>query len=291
MAEQSDVQVQELFKFWRNGNADAGQVMARRFNDWYYAVATSRLGDAEARPALEQACAAFVEGIATVSRAADVVNWAHTVLTRHVHEKSPRITGGDFKNALTGERSPVRLLQQVRATMANVDLELLSMAYSDTVTDQELEDAAEATEAGWPMALLDARYNLKRSLKDNLQVGFSIVPIQPDLDCAPLPLYESARMETEAEEAIFEKWLISNEDLCRDLAEFATFAHALRAGALDAAKESVPRNAKRTRGSVFEEIHPSDNRMPKIAAFTAILGVLAILAGLVYVLFFSTGGG
>ena len=162
-------------------------------------------------------------------------------------------------------------------------------AYEGRV-DLELEDAAEATDAGWPMALLDARYNLKRSLKDNLQVGFSIVPTQPLLDCAPLPLYESDRMATDTEEAIFEKWLISNEDLCRDLAEFATFAHALRAGALEAPREAPSRSIKSAKGSVFEEIRPSDTRMPKIASAIAILGVLAILAGLVYILFFRAGG-
>ena len=49
MAEPTPATVQDLFKHWRNGDSNAGQTMARRFNDWYYAVATSRLGDTEAR--------------------------------------------------------------------------------------------------------------------------------------------------------------------------------------------------------------------------------------------------
>jgi hypothetical protein len=289
MAEQSEVQVQDLFKHWRNGDADAGQIMARRFNDWYYAVATSRLGFTEARPALEQACAAFVEGISTVSRANDVVDWAHSVLSRYVHQESGRIAGGDFKNALTGDRSPVRLLQQVRPTLDNSHARLLCMAYSAEVTDLDLEQAAEATDAGWPMALLDARYALKRSLRDNLQVGFSVVPIQPDLDCAPLPLYESNRMSTGDEEALFEKWLITNEELCRDLAEFATFAHALRTGAMQAPTQTDRLKPRRARGSVFDEIRPHSNRRPRLALALTIGGVLAILAILVYLLYFFQG--
>ena len=58
-----------------------------------------------------------------------------------------------------------------------------------------------------------------------------MVPENPDLDRAPMPLYEAARMSSGDEEAFFEKWLLSDLDLCRDVAEFAAFSHALRAGA------------------------------------------------------------
>lgn len=289
MAEPTPATVQDLFKHWRNGDSNAGQTMARRFNDWYYAVATSRLGDTEARPALERACAAFVQGIPTVTRASEVIDWAHDILSEHVHQQSNRIAGGDFQNALTGDRSPIRLLQQVRATLHEDHARLLCMAYSDEVSDAELEAAAEATDAGWPMALLDARYALKRSLRDNLQVGFSIVPIQPNLDCAPLPLYESARMATDQEEAMFEKWLITNEELCRDLAEFATFAHALRTGALEPPK-TTDRKAQinNNRSSVFDEIRPRNTRLTRLTPPLVVAGVLSILAILVYLVFFSS---
>ena len=39
----------ELFRAWRSGDGEAGQVMAQRFADWYYAIATSRLGEAAGR--------------------------------------------------------------------------------------------------------------------------------------------------------------------------------------------------------------------------------------------------
>ena len=141
--------------------------------------------------------------------------------------------------------------------------------------------AADATDAGWPMALLDARYALKRSLRDNLQVGFSIVPIQPNLDCAPLPLYESARMATDQEEAMFEKWLITNEELCRDLAEFATFAHALRTGALEPPK-TTDRKAQinNNRSSVFDEIRPRNTRLTRLTPPLVVAGVLSIFGHL-----------
>jgi hypothetical protein len=163
------------------------------------------------------------------------------------------------------------------------------MAYSAEVTDLELEQAAEATEAGWPMALLDARYALKRSLRDNLQVGFSVVPLKPDLDCAPLPLYESGRMSTAEEESLFEKWLITDEELCRDLAEFATIAHALRTGAMDAPRQPDRLKPRRARGSVFDEIRPHGERRPRLTFALTIGGVLAILAVLVYLLYFYQG--
>ena len=284
MAEQAEAQVQDLFKDWRNGDSDAGQAMAQRFNDWYYAIATARLGDQAARPALEQACAAFVQGIATVSRAADVVDWAHSVLVKFVHQKSGRITGGDFPTAITGDRSPARLLQQIRPTLDDSYGRILCMAYSDEVTDEELESAAEQMDAGWPMALLRARYALKRSLRDNLQVGFSVVPIEPDLDRAPLPLYEAARMGTDEEEALLEKWLITDIELCRDIAEFASFAHALRTGALEPPR-IAERSRNSTRSSVFDEIRPHSNRVPRLATLLTVLGVLTILAILVYLLF------
>jgi hypothetical protein len=162
------------------------------------------------------------------------------------------------------------------------------MAYSDDVSDDELESGAEATEEGWPMALLSARYALKRILKDTLGVGFSVVPAHPNLDCAPLPLYESNRMATDEEDSLFEQWLITNEELCRDLAEFATFSHALRVGALEAPRSiEAPRSRRGSRSSVFDEIRPRSRFIPRIASAMTIVGVLLALAVLVYLLFFQ----
>jgi hypothetical protein len=287
MAEKAEVPVQDLFKLWRSGDADAGQAMARRFNDWYYAVATSRLGDENARLPLEKACAAFVTGIPVITRAPDLVPWAHSVLKKHVHEQ-PRISGGDFQNGLTGSRKPTDLLREARFHMKESHVEMLCMAYSADVSDEELESGAEATEEGWPMALLSARYALKRILKDTLGVGFSVVPAHPNLDCAPLPLYESDRMATDEEDSLFEQWLITNEELCRDLAEFATFSHALRVGALEAPRSAeVPRSRRGSRSSVFDEIRPRSSAIPRIASAMTIVGVLLVLAVLVYLLFFQ----
>ena len=57
-----------------------------------------------------------------------------------------------------------------------------------------------------------------------------VAPDNPVLDRAPLPLYESGRMATEQEEVNFEHWMISDIDLCKDIAEFAHFSIALRGG-------------------------------------------------------------
>ena len=53
----------KLFTEWRGGDAEAGQIMAQRFADWYYAIATSRLGEDGGRGPCETACAKFGEGI------------------------------------------------------------------------------------------------------------------------------------------------------------------------------------------------------------------------------------
>ena len=91
-----------------------------------------------------------------------------------------------------------------------------------------------------PHAILQARNALKRLLRDKAQVPFQVIPDQPNLDLAPLPLYEAGRMSSEEEQGTFEKWLLSDIELCKDVAEFAAFAHALRGGAF-AGADPVPR--------------------------------------------------
>jgi len=221
---------QQLFKQWQNGDAEAGQAMASMVTDWYYAITAVRLGDRRGREPLERACANFAGGITAVSRAGELVDWAHGVVQRELEAAGLRTEGGDFPNALTGHRSPTELLQRARTALQPEQVELLHLAFDPRVNLQRLVDAAEAR-GGWPLALLDARYALKRRLRQNEGVNFSVAPTDPDLDRAPMPLYEAARMASPEEERVFEQWLLSDLDLCRDVAEFATFAHALRAGA------------------------------------------------------------
>ena len=69
MAEPS---VQQLFRKWRGGDAEAGKVMAQKFSDWYYAVTTVRVADRSGREPLERAC----QGFAQITRAPGAVESA-----------------------------------------------------------------------------------------------------------------------------------------------------------------------------------------------------------------------
>ena len=230
MADAAEPTVQQLFKRWRSGDAEAGRAMAQKFTDWYYAITSVRLGDTQGREPLQRACAAFAEGIVGVARSAELVDWAHDLVRREIDASGGRIAGGDFPNALTTNRSPSELLAQSRRGLTREQAELLHATYGGQTPLAELIDLAER-HAGWPHAVLQARYTLKGWLRQNARVNFAVVPTQPDLDRAPLPLYEAGRMANPREEQAFEKWLVTDIDLCRDVAEFATFAHALRAGA------------------------------------------------------------
>ncbi|NOY28285.1 MAG: hypothetical protein GXP62_20690 [Oligoflexia bacterium] len=228
---ESTATVQELFKRWRNqGDADAGMAMAQKFSDWYYAVTAARFGDREGRQPLEVTCQAFEQGIVQVTRTSDLIDWAYGLLHTNLVTAGNRVPGGDFPNALTGNRSPTALLQAVRGQLGAPQVQLLAMTFDPDVDLDSLTLTAEDA-GGMPHAILQARYQLKRLLIEQAQVPLQVVPDQPNLDLAPLPLYEAARMETEQEEAAFEKWLISDIELCKDVAEFAAFAHALRGGA------------------------------------------------------------
>lgn len=220
---------QQLFKRWQSGDGAAGQAMAQKFTDWFYAIAAVRLGDQAGRVPLERACQSFASGITGVPRSGELVPWAHGIVSAEIKAAGGRTPGGDFPNALTGNRPPTRLLERARQHLTEHQVELLAMTFDSKHGLGDLERRAEEL-GGWPHAILDARYALKRVLRRSEGVNFAVAPESPDLDRAPLPLYEAGRMASEDEEAAFEQWLLTDIDLCRDVAEFATFAHALRTG-------------------------------------------------------------
>lgn len=230
--------VKALFKAWRGGDATSGQQMAQRFSDWYYAITAVRLGDQAGRAPLERSCQAFAKGIMTVTRTSELIDWSYSLVVREIQVAGGRTPGGDFPNALTGGRAPSALIVGAAQSLAADRRKLLDMCYDANVAIDVLTAEAER-QGGMPLALLQARYELKRALRDKQGVALSVVPDSPDLDRAPLPMYESNRMGSADEEGYFEKWLITDLDLCQDVAEFATFTHALRAGALRAGNQAA----------------------------------------------------
>ena len=219
----------DLFRAWRNGDGAAGQVMAQRFADWYYAIATSRLGEADGEAPCQAACGRFGEGIVQVTESRALISWAHDIIKDELGKTGrPRVSDGDWPNAYTGGNSPKRLLNDAREELGT-EVRLLELVYGGTSTGDEVDQLAESL-GGMPIATLKARYRVKQWLRQNARVPFDVAPDSPILDRAPLPLYESGQMKSAREEEQFEQWMITDLDLCKDIAEFAHFAIALRGG-------------------------------------------------------------
>ncbi len=231
MAEAADVTVQQMFKKWRSGDAEAGQAMAQRFSDWYYAIAAVHLGDRKGRAPLDRACQAFAQGIVNIHRPGDLIEWAYALIQQELIGAGGRLIGPDAGNALTGNRQPSRLLREVRRNLDPDQVQLLHLVYTGSSDSGAIDRLAEA-QGGMPVAALRARYTLKRLLRTNANVNFQETPLELNFDRAPLPYYEADRLGGAEEAEAFEKWLLSDPAVCRDVAEFAAFTHALRAGLL-----------------------------------------------------------
>ena len=63
-----------------------------------------------------------------------------------------------------------------------------------------------------------------------MDVPFRVTPHEPDPDRAPLAFYEAGRMQNESEETMFELYMLADQEICQDVAEFAHFAQSLRLG-------------------------------------------------------------
>ncbi len=262
---------QVLFREWRGGDGTAGQVMAQRFADWYYAIATSRLGETAGRVPCETSCAKFGEGIVKVTEARDLVPWAHKIVQDQLATAGSRASDGDEPNNYTGNQKPKLLLAKARVALP-AEVELLEAAYGSA--DKATVDALAAPLGGHPIGILKARYQVKKWLRDNEKVPFDVAPDEPVLDRAPLPMYESAKMATPEEEANFEQWMISDIDLCKDIAEFAHFAIALRGG-LPSAAEAASQIASKAAPAAADDAGGGSN----VGAAAAVGGV-AVMGGI-----------
>ncbi len=281
---------QQLFNKWRSGDAQAGQVMAQRFSDWYYAISASRLGDRNCRTALERACQRFAQGVASVTEAKQLPIWAHGIIAEEIQAAGGRVSGGDHPNALTGQRSPTELLQQVAPSLTHQELRLLALSFDADATLADVKSAADAN-GGYPLAVLQARYALKRVLVSQCGVAFTEVPDKANLDWGPLPLYEGGRMSLGKEEQAFETWMLSDLKLCKDIAEFAAFALALRGGAYKkyqteqaAAPAPAPKAAAPAPKAPVSEPAPSGGGSSKLPMIIGALVIAMIVVAAVLLL-------
>lgn len=265
---------QVLFREWRGGDAEAGGIMAQRFADWYYAISTSRLGESGGRAACDTACSQFGDGIVRVKDARELVPWAHGIIKAELDQVGSRARDGDEPNAYTGNQRPKALLAQCRTALPD-EVGLLEVTYGGSATPEQIEAMA-APLGGNPLGVLKARYRVKQWLRDNAGVPFKVAPDNPVLDRAPLPLYESARMATPAEETSFEHWMISDIDLCMDIAEFAHFSIALRGGIPEQAAAAASSAAPS--GSAASGADDSDSGS-NVSTAAAVGGGLVLLGG------------
>lgn len=257
-----------LFRDWRQGDAEAGQLMAQRFADWYYAIATSRLGERGGAGPCESACGKFGQGVVAITDSKALVPWAHGVIQEELKTAGNRITDGDEPSNYTSSQSPKTALAKARVALPE-DVALLEATYK-TGSTASIE----------PLPILQARYRVKRWLKDNANIAFDVTPDNPILDYAPLPLYESARMATNDEEGQFEQYMISDIQLCKDIAEFAHFAIALRGG-LPSAESFAATQAKSAPAPVAAR---NDGPGAGTVAAAAGGGLLVIGGGIIAVL-------
>lgn len=284
-----------LFRDWRAGDANAGQQMAQRFADWYYAISTSRLGEERGRTPCERACGAFGAGIVQVTDPHNLVPWAHAIIQKELDPAGSRATDGDEPNAYTGNLKPKQLLARARGALP-ADVTLLEAVYGGEASPEAIEGLAEPL-GGNPLGVLKARYRVKQWLRDNAAVPFEVAPDDPVLDRAPLPLYESGRMATAEEEVNFEHWMISDIDLCKDIAEFAHFSIALRGGLPPAANLAAPTPASAVASRTDETDDIDLGGVGRFAAGGAALvvggGMVAVLlvAALILVWYWSTAAG
>lgn len=231
----------ELFKAWRGGDANAGHTMAQRFADWYYAIATSRLGVSRGSGPCDAACKRFGDGIVQVTESRALVKWAHDIILQELQHAGGIARDGDESNAYTNNQTPKSLLARARTALPD-ELAVLEAVYGGTASEDEVEALAEPL-GGGHIGVLTARYTVKRWLKDHAGAPFAVTPDEPILDRAPLPQYESAHMD-EDEVVQFEHWMLTDFDLCRDIAEFATYSVALRGGIGSAKAAPAPSKRK-----------------------------------------------
>jgi hypothetical protein len=288
MADPAALSSHQLFKQWRGGDAEAGKAMAQLFSDWYFAITTARLGDENGRGPLERACVTFQQGIVNVSKASHLVDWAHDIVTKEVDAAGRRNTGGDFPNALTKNQSPTSLIKTAAGKLDAAQIELLQKAYSVSTNADTIASLA-AKSGGFPGAVYRARHALRQALQSEAGIVFTTTPNPDNLDWAPLPLYEAGKLASPAEERAFERWMLQDPTVCREIAEFAAFAHALRAGALQGKQPSARTGPK----SLTPATAPLPTRTPSQPAApasgfsgsqVAVIGGIAFVAVLVLVM-------
>ncbi len=291
MSQSPPPSLEALFARWREGDAYAGEAMAQRFTDWFYAIAVSRFGEVDGDAFFRGAAARFTKGVVKVDDPRRLQAWSHQLLRKQLATLPgpPRATDGDLANAFTRQRSPKQLLALARPELPEA-MAVLERTYRALPSHVPATLSPDVD----PRDALQARLAVKRWLATQHGVPFKVVPESANLDDTPLPRYEAGRLANESEEALFELYLLSRPDACQDVAEFAHYALALRGGVPASPARPMERPAPSERAATPRRRPPSDaplERAPKAPPppetakpVTAVLLVLiAVLVALIVV--------
>jgi len=267
MPKETNQTATSLFKDWRSGNAEAGQHLAQRVSDWFYAVCSSRFGEAKGNEVFQATSQKFGEGIVSVAHSSDLVTWAHTLLNDEIKNADAQTSSEDRASPYSGGHPPGELLSAANAALPS-EVKLLAAFYggeSETDVDSLALDLG-----GMPGALLHARYSVKSWLKNEHSLPFEIVPESPNIDLIPLPMYEATRMVDASEVTGFEQWMLDNKEICQDIAEFAPFASALRGG--------IQVSGSQRDGTHTQPVQSTEGRLKlRVADLALILGIFMVL--------------
>jgi len=250
----------QLFRQWRSGDGEAGRAMAQRFTDWFFAIAACRLGETGGEGPFQAACQRFSDGVMRVRSPEKLAPWAHKVILEEIGDRRMATDGtpGRFTNA----QDPRELLRRASAAIPQ-DVALLNAVYSGSGTTEN------------PVELAHARGRLKTWLQKHAGVPFRRATGADD-DHAPLPLYECGRLADRRETQAVERWLLRDNAVCQDVAEFAHFAIALRT--------ALPMQAPVAKAQPNQLAAPAAGGSSKMPLIIGGLVVAAIAAGALYAL-------
>lgn len=212
----------KLFINWHNNeDPNAGNKMADRFELWFDSLSSFYLGEnSQKQQVYKNVCQKFSNNIKQIKKPKDLVPFAYDILHREM--PSDLIDSKkEYNTNMLQNRSPKELLSRVWEELSIEDQKLLLENYNGEKAPRNL------------YKLLQARNHLKQQLQTQ-GIDFVSLNENVDRDLLPLPLFEANKLKSQREVQYFEFWLLNAPSICRDISEFAPFAHALRTGAITA---------------------------------------------------------
>ena len=210
----------KLFINWHNNeDPNAGNKMADRFELWFDSLSSFYLGEnSQKQQIYKSVCQKFSTNIKQIKKPKDLVPFAYDILHRElptdlINKKK------EYNTNMLQNRSPQELIHCVWENLSQEDQKLLLENYNGEGVPSNL------------YKLLQARNHLKQQLQTQ-GIDFVSLHENVDRDLLPLPLFEANKLTSQREVQYFEFWLLNAPSICRDISEFAPFAHALRTRAV-----------------------------------------------------------